>query len=264
MPQRGNDEREEIEVTPAGALAGQAWDEFTVRLNELAVAHIFAVRGLRPQADELMRMGGEPDKAMRIVPAPPWKDGAPSYGKMRIRDVPGYLAKGGQAEALIGHMWIVAVYTDWEEGYREMLAEYLGMREKDDLLVSAFGDLRLFRHDIAHNRGVASAKNSGKAEVFQDWTTDGELIVIGENQILAFMEHFGLVERADQDGTDEMLGLMQMANSERERLGVEKITLRRVDDSSAALPVVQCPVCKQRSRTAAAVCPKCGSSLSSG
>jgi hypothetical protein len=98
------------------AFDGPAWQEFSTRLNELAVAHIYAVRGLQPQADDLMQsvaqMGGNPDMAMKIIPAPPWSDGVPSYVEMRIRDVPGFLGKGGPAEALIGHMWIVAVYTD--------------------------------------------------------------------------------------------------------------------------------------------------------
>jgi hypothetical protein len=111
-------------------LAGPAWQEFSNRLNELAVAHIYAVRGLQPQADDLMRsvtqMGGDPDKTMKIIPAPPWRDGVPSYGELRIRDLPSFLAKDGPVEALIGHMWIVAVYTDWDEGYRRPRNERQG------------------------------------------------------------------------------------------------------------------------------------------
>jgi hypothetical protein len=140
----------------------------------------------------------------------------------------------------------------------------LGMNDKDELKVPAFGDLRHFRHDIAHRRAIASRDNSGKAEVFGDWITVGETIAIGENQIVSFMDELGLVEWGGQDTADEMLGLMKMADSERKRLGVEKIVMRRPEGgSSAARPdVAQCLRCRQRFlRTGASNCPHCGATL---
>jgi hypothetical protein len=134
------------------------------------------------------------------------------------------------------------------------------MKDKNELKVPVFGDLRHFRHDIAHCRGIANAGNSGKAEVFRDWITIGKLIVIGENEIVSFMDKLGLVEWEGQAAADGMLDLMKMADTERERLGVDKIVMRR-GEPDVATDIVQCPVCRQRSRADGPDCPHCGAEL---
>jgi hypothetical protein len=265
-PEAGDDAQE---PTTQPTFDGPAWQEFSTRLDELAVAHSYAVRGLLPQASDmeefLAPVEGAADMSIKITPAPPWEwdKGVPSFGEIRAGDIRSFLGPGGTVEALVGHMWVVTVYTEWEVRYRERVAADLGMSKAKDLKVPVLGDLRLIRHDIVHSSGIARADNSGRVEVFTDWITVGKLIVIRERQIVAFMDKLGLAKWEGQAAADEMLTAMKMADSERRRLGVEKITLRRGEsDAAAALPdVVQCAVCRQRSRTGPADCPVCGAEL---
>jgi len=257
------------EVTPA--LASPAWKEFTTRLNELAVAHSFAVRGLPPQGEDLVqfaaRAGGDLDKPMWIIPSGPWGSKLPSYWEMRQRDLPSFLAPAGPVAISLGHQWAVAVFTEWDVTYRKWIAAERGVEDKE-VIVPALGDLRRFRNDIVHHRGIAKADESGKVEVFTDWFTLGQPIFIGEHQIVAFMDKLGLVKWEDQGTSDEIKGMIDAYEAEKVRRGGRgDFTLHRDDIQAAAAlaNVVQCVVCKQRSTidelSEAKVCPKCGGSL---
>jgi hypothetical protein len=90
----------------------------------------------------------------------------------------------GRAQRLLGHMWVVFVFSAWDQEFRPRLA-----RAKDcapnDLEVEVFGDLRHCRHDILHNGAVASKQHTGKNEVLR-WFRTGDPIDIKADHILDF------------------------------------------------------------------------------
>ena len=64
--------------------------------------------------------------------------------------------EGGTNFQLIGDVCLVTLFQYWEEHYRPLLAQALGV-EKNQIQVPLFGELRWYRHAIIHNRGVATS-----------------------------------------------------------------------------------------------------------
>ena len=56
-------------------------------------------------------------------------------------------------------------------------------------MVPLFGDMRLIRNDIIHNRGIASRNKSGRCEVLK-WFVEGEVIRIASHHIDDFVRKF--------------------------------------------------------------------------
>ena len=81
---------------------------------------------------------------------------------------------------------------EWEEHYRKRISEAMGLSEL--LKLPPFGDLRLFRHDIVHHRGIATAEHSGKCEVFTGWFRPGETMHVDTNKVAEFMRAVKVTE----------------------------------------------------------------------
>jgi hypothetical protein len=62
------------------------------------------------------------------------------------------IQEGGRHYYLLARMLVVLLYELWETGYRTPLAT-AGDVPRNDVLIPIFGDLRLLRHDILHNKG---------------------------------------------------------------------------------------------------------------
>jgi hypothetical protein len=69
--------------------------------------------------------------------------------------------------------WVVNVYTEWDEHFREQLAAALGCAE-EDVRSDYFGDLGKMRHDYVHNRGIC--RNSARNKVLK-WYRKGEMMI---------------------------------------------------------------------------------------
>lgn len=229
-------------------LHGESWDEFAARLTELAAAHVFVGIGLRGQSEQFMEfMASTEGKGQSVgaIPVGPWNGPMPTYGTIPINDALASIAPGGRYEALLGHMWAVTVSAEWEH-YRPRIAKDMDEAPLND---ARFADLYKFRNDIVHNHGVARDK-SGKAEVFGNWIKVGQEIVIGEKQIVAFMDKLGLVEWQSQKSGEEMLSLMEAVERQRKQLGADML---HIDVSRR-----KCPRCKLVGEWTEAKCPKCG------
>jgi hypothetical protein len=220
-------------ATSAGGdkiLQGPAWDEFAERLKQLVAAHVFASRGLGAQMEDVMKMMQEGGKSLHIVPSPPWNwdKGLPILGEVGGAEIPSFLGPKGTVDTLIGHMWIVTVNTEWEHHYRERIAADMDIGAKDELKVPLFGDICHFRNDIVNNRGIATNEETTKVEVLTKWSTVDQLIVIGDRQMVDFLDYFGLATWEDQSHADEMQVVADMAETERKRRGLDKISMKRV------------------------------------
>jgi len=66
---------------------------------------------------------------------------------------------------------IVMLFELWETGYRRPVAQAAGV-QRDNLLSPVFGDLRLLRHEILHNKSRLSPETKGKLQVISPPTTD--------------------------------------------------------------------------------------------
>jgi hypothetical protein len=168
-----------------------AFQECVDTLNELAGVHAFALQGVREARkyweDKLAAV--EPpstaDSTVFISDGHPAWPTTVTYSKWRLGDLPRLLGEGGSVATRISQQWVISVYTEWEEHYRKRISNAMGLSEL--LKFPPFGDLRLFRHDIVHHRGVATADNAGKCEVFAGWFQPGEAMYFDTNKVAEFM-----------------------------------------------------------------------------
>jgi hypothetical protein len=174
------------------------FQEFVDVLNELAGVHAFALQGVREARkhweDKLAAV--EPpstaDSTVYISDGHPEWPTSVAYSKWRLGDLPELLGGGGSVATRISQQWAIAVYAEWEEHYRRRISDAMGLSEP--LKLPPFGDLRRFRHDIVHHRGIATAQHSGGCEVFTDWFRPGETMYFDTHKVAEFMKAVQVTE----------------------------------------------------------------------
>jgi hypothetical protein len=138
-----------------------AFQEFVNVLNELAGVHAFALQGVREARkywEDKLAAAQPPTTADSTVSIsdghPAWPTSV-AYSKWRLGDLPQVLGDDGSVATRISQQWVIAVYAEWDEHYRRRISKAMNLPEP--LKLPPFGDLRLFRHDIVHHKGVATA-----------------------------------------------------------------------------------------------------------
>lgn len=184
--------------------ADPIFQEFVDVLNALAGAHGFALAGLDKERKYWMEWlaSAEPpvtaDSPVYIADGRPEFPSTVAYSKWRVGDLPDALAVGGTVMTRVSQQWVISVYVEWEEHYRRLISEARGLSEPLEWPI--FGDLRLFRHDIVHHRGIATAENSGKCEVFTNWFKPGQPMFFDIYNVAEFMTNIEAVESLPRQG----------------------------------------------------------------
>jgi hypothetical protein len=88
-----------------------------------------------------------------------------TYGAFKSRN-----EKTGRNYILLARFLVVLLYELWETRYRDQIASAAGVR-REELQIPIFGDLRLLRHQILHNKGRLSQDTAKKLEVVSAPTT---------------------------------------------------------------------------------------------
>jgi hypothetical protein len=181
-----------------------AFQECVNALNELAGIHAFALQGVREARkywEDKLAAAEPPSTADSTVYVsdghPAWPTSV-AYSKWRLGDLPELLGEGGSVATRISQQWVISVYTEWEEHYRKRISEAMGLSEP--LKLPPFGDLRLFRHDIVHHRGIATADNSGRCEVFTGWFRPGDVMHFDTAKVAEFMRAVQVTEDLPSEG----------------------------------------------------------------
>jgi hypothetical protein len=87
------------------------------------------------------------------------------------------IQKNGPSYYQIAQLCLSQIYQYWEDHYREQVAESLNLG-KNEIKVDIFGDLRLIRNSIIHNRGYAMSEIVKCKKI--TWLKPGEPIWITE------------------------------------------------------------------------------------
>ncbi len=175
-----------------------AFQEFVDVLNELAGVHAFALQGVRETRkywEDKLTTAQPPttaDSTVLISDGHPAWPTSVAYSKWRLGDLPELLGEGGSVATRISQQWVIAVYTEWEEHYRKRITDAMDLPKPLEL--PPLGDLRHFRNDIAHHRGIATTGNSGKCEVFTDWFQPGETMYFDTYKVAEFMRAVQVTE----------------------------------------------------------------------
>ncbi|MEO7299419.1 MAG: hypothetical protein ABI042_12690 [Verrucomicrobiota bacterium] len=84
-------------------------------------------------------------------------------------------AEDGRNYEMLGNLCLVAIYSWWEDSFREKFATYLG-KTKNEIKFPIMGDIRLLRIAIIHNTGVAT-EDCERCELLK-WFKRGDRIVL--------------------------------------------------------------------------------------
>jgi hypothetical protein len=98
----------------------------------------------------------------------------------------------------ISQQLAVSVYAEWDEHYRTRITTATGAAKPIQLPV--FGDLRHFRNDIVHHRGIASEDNSGRSEVLSHWFAPGDILYFDTPKVAEFMARLELAWAQPTEG----------------------------------------------------------------
>jgi hypothetical protein len=158
-------------------------------LDRAAATQAFSNYGLA-EVDRRVAAGprspDNPDPTVYIGLGDPNDPVSKQYAKFKASELPALLAKGGPISRQLGQQWAVFVFTEWENNFRRRLSALHGC-VANSIQAGVFGDLRLIRHDILHNRALASAERTARCEVLH-WFQPGDEIAINAENIAQFME----------------------------------------------------------------------------
>lgn len=173
------------------------FQEFVDVLTLAASAHALALSGIRREREFWAAAVLSPtvpettaESTVSIGVGAPQDGDSVTYARWRLGDLPEALAEGGPMMAVISQQWAISVFTDWDVRYRKRITEAMGA---DKLLnLPEFGDLRHFRNDIVHHRGVASERNTGRCEVLSHWFEVGDVLYFDVWKVAEFMQRLAI------------------------------------------------------------------------
>ncbi len=88
--------------------------------------------------------------------------------------------RNGENQCYMGSMCVVIFYTYWDTYFRKRLTTALGMKGKE-FKSNIWGDLRLFRHCILHNKNIISPSDARNIKLLK-WFKAGEEVIIDEDK----------------------------------------------------------------------------------
>lgn len=172
------------------------WDGLTYEINRATASLLCLLRGMEPVREYVLPWYNSLPEEMRpgvgTPVAPSYLVTAPALSGASL-NLNGMLGEGGETEQLAFTGWIEEVYnTIWEGQYRKQLKKTI---KSEGVVVErvglqAFGDIRLVRNDLVHNRRIA--KESARCE-FLKWFGEGDRMWLRMAHVLDFLNHIGLL-----------------------------------------------------------------------
>jgi hypothetical protein len=98
-----------------------------------------------------------------------------------------------EIQAVVYAQWFTYAFAIWEEQFRGRLAKYWDSQtdektRRSDILVDYFGDIRLIRNDVVHNKGICA--ESSNTVVLQWGFVEGQPIEISAEQMISLIDLF--------------------------------------------------------------------------
>ena len=178
--------------------------EFFEFLNDAAGTHAHACAGIRLQCERLANVVVAPVSGamMLIGKGDPNLPDSRAFHAWPLDALQTRLSANGVVVRELGRQWLVNVFAHWEDHYRGRFGAALHVQQQavtDPLM----GDIRKLRHDIVHHRGIATGTNAGRCSLIAHWVEVDKEIVISTDQIIEFMDYFGLVTTGGQLQTSQ-------------------------------------------------------------
>ncbi|MDB9510120.1 hypothetical protein PN499_02715 [Kamptonema animale CS-326] len=135
---------------------------FKKRCHEYHTCLIFATMGLENIADTFRQsIVEDEDPDLFLVSGNP-NENKP-HSQIKLKKALMYSQRDGRFSDTLSKSMIVAIYTEWDEVFRQRIAAELESEAKN-VMCDLMGDLRFVRHWIVHNKSTVD-KNHTKIKV---------------------------------------------------------------------------------------------------
>ena len=134
----------------------------------MAVAYLISSEGLTNLVPKLEMMAaasqasGSSDPQLHLFSRTA-TTGPDLYASIALSDALDGIRPNGRYHDLLGHQWVLSVFSGWEGHYRSAIGEELGL--SNPIACTEMGDLRHLRNDIVHHHGIATSGESGKLQL---------------------------------------------------------------------------------------------------
>lgn len=115
-----------------------------------------------------------------------------------------------EIQAVVYAQWFAYAFAIWEEQFRGRLATYWDSQTEEkirrsDILVDYFGDIRLIRNDVVHNKGICD--ESANTVVLHWGFVQGQPIEINAEQMISLIDLFPYDELRTEPTPQSSVGL---------------------------------------------------------
>ena len=98
-----------------------------------------------------------------------------------------------EIQAVVYAQWFTYAFAIWEEQFRGRLAKYWDSQTEEkmrrsDILVDYFGDIRLIRNDVVHNKGICD--ESANTVVLRWGFVEGQPVEINAEHMISLIDLF--------------------------------------------------------------------------
>jgi hypothetical protein len=188
--QRLSAERRTLDPMEANSPSVAVTQAFLDELNDIAGIHAMALTGIIKMAEFAATLRApRPDSTFFVGHGDPNSEEGFAYQHWPIRSLRERLGPDGPVVRALGQQWIVMVASKWNDHYRALIADALGI-ETNELKDAAMADINRMRNDIVHHRGIATARNTGRCEVLR-WFAEGEPIHVLPVHVSELVAYFG-------------------------------------------------------------------------
>ena len=129
----------------------KAITDFQLRCQKYYICYSLASLGLREHAKKLSSL--KPDRTKSLIVGTGHPDEGNWHGSMNIGEMLDASQHGGPFPDTIAKSFVSAIYSEWNELYRRLVANEAGVDQKS-IKSDPMGDLRLIRHCIVHKKSV--------------------------------------------------------------------------------------------------------------
>jgi hypothetical protein len=102
--------------------------------------------------------------------------------KTTVGDLKKRNRKGGKNHQVAGQMFLVLLYTFWDEEYRPRISASLGLGKRDELKAPLLDDIGRLRHDVIHHHGFITNDTAENLQLLEGFA-EGSVIDLTSRQI---------------------------------------------------------------------------------
>jgi hypothetical protein len=148
---------------------------FQKRCHEYYTCFAFATMGLQNIADQFRpRIIESQDQSLFIGSGHPSENKTQS--RIRLKEAVMYSEKDGVFSDTLAKSMIIAIYTEWDETFRQKIGAEVGVESKH-VMCDLMGDLRFIRHWLVHNKSIVD-KNYTKFKVLHWHLQQGQKLKV--------------------------------------------------------------------------------------